>query len=39
MGYLKNEEKTQETLDSEGWIHSGDIGKIDQVSSAVSVSW
>jgi len=35
MGYLKNEEKTHETLDSEGWLHSGDIGKIDEVSSAV----
>lgn len=30
MGYLKNEEKTNETLDSEGWLHSGDIGKIDE---------
>ena len=35
MGYLKNEEKTNETLDSERWLHSGDIAKIDEVSSAV----
>ena len=34
MGYLKNEEKTNETLDSERWLHSGDIAKIDEVSSA-----
>ena len=28
-GYFKDEKNTRETLDSEGWVHSGDIGEWD----------
>ena len=30
VGYLHNQEATQATIDSEGWLHTGDLGQIDE---------
>jgi len=30
MGYYKNKEATQNTIDKEGWLHTGDLGTIDE---------
>ena len=30
MGYLKSPEETLHTLDAEGWIHTGDVGRVDE---------
>lgn len=36
MGYLNNENETKKALDDEGWLHSGDIGKIEVSSICIS---
>lgn len=30
MGYFKNEEETRATVDSKGFVHSGDVGVLDK---------
>lgn len=30
MGYFKNEKATAETIDNDGYLRSGDVGKLDK---------
>jgi len=38
MGYLYNEAKTKESIDENRWLHSGDVGTMDEKTGLVKIT-